>query len=97
MASLKIPSKYLAMKIPERMKGFTTGAGLLALAIGFSCLGFLSLINRCPEDAATGFFSETTYSNIGSFISILVGATFLAASLIFARALLRRKRSFLPE
>jgi hypothetical protein len=85
------------MNIPERIKRFSTGAGLLALAIGFSSLGFLSFINRRPEDAATGFFSETTYSMIGGFISILVGATFLTASLIFAGTLLRGKRSFSPE
>jgi hypothetical protein len=75
----------------ERFKRFSTGAGLLVLAVGFSSLGFLSLINRHPEDAATGFFSEATYSIIGSSISILVGATFLVAAILFAGTLLRER------
>ena len=89
-------SKYLTMNSFERFKRFSTGAGLLVLAVGFSSLGFLSLINRHPEDAATGFFSEATYSIIGSSSSILVGATFLVAAILFAGTLLREKRPFAP-
>lgn len=89
-------SKYLTMNGFERFKRFSTGVGLLVLAVGFSALGFLSLINRHPEDAATGFFSEATYSIIGSSISILVGATFLVAAILFAATLLREKRPLAP-
>ena len=89
-------SKYLTMNGFERFKRFSTGVGLLVLAVGFSSLGFLSLINRHPEDAATGFFSEATYLIIGSSISILVGATFLVAAILFAGTLLREKRPFAP-
>jgi hypothetical protein len=82
------------MNIPGKFKRFSTGIGLLILAVGFSSLGFLSFINRHPEGAATGLFSEATYSIIGSSISILMGATFLIAAVLFAGTLLRGKRSF---
>jgi hypothetical protein len=70
------------MKIPWHFKRFSTGVGLLVLAVGFTSLGFLSLINKHAEDAATGLFSEATYSIIGSSLSILVGAPFLAAAVL---------------
>ena len=72
------------MNILQQMKTFSIGLGLLVLAIGFSSLGILSFLNKRPENA-TGFFSEATYSIIGSSISILVGATFLAAAVLFTR------------
>jgi len=46
--------------------------------VGFSFLGFLSLINQAFASAATGLFAEAIYSIIGGCLSILVGATFLA-------------------
>jgi hypothetical protein len=85
------------MNLPRRFEQFSIGVGLLVLAVGFSSLGFLSFINRHPEDPATGLFSESTYSIIGSSISILLGATFLATALLFARTILRGKRPFAPE
>ena len=77
----------------QQMKGFSIGLGLLVLALGFSSIGVLSFLKKHPENQATGFFSEATYSIIGSYISILVGATFLAAAILFAGTLLRAKRS----
>jgi hypothetical protein len=70
------------MKIPWHFKRFSTGVALLVLAVGFTSLGFLSFINKHPEDAATGLFSEATYSIIGSSLSILVDATLLAAAVL---------------
>jgi hypothetical protein len=95
MDALRI--KAMQMNLPRKFKRFSTGVGLLLLAVGFSSLGFLSFFNRHPEDPATGLFSESTYSIIGSSISILVGATFLAAAVLFAGGMLRGKRSFAPE
>jgi hypothetical protein len=85
------------MNIPRQFESFATGASLIVLAAGFSSLGFLSFIDRPPEDSATGFFSEATYSIVGSSISILVGAAFLTATVRFAGKLLRGKKSFAPE
>ena len=51
---------------------------MLVLMVGFSFLGFLSLINQAFASAATGLFAEAIYSIIGGCLSILVGATFLA-------------------
>jgi hypothetical protein len=86
-----------AMKIPKHLDKISTGFGLVVLAVGFASLGFLSFINRHPEDAANGLFFEATYSIVGSLISILVGATFFAVAVLSARTLGRRKRSVGPE
>jgi hypothetical protein len=83
------------MKIPRHLDKLSTSAGLLVLALGFTSLGFLSFIGRHPEDAANGLFFEATYSIVGSLISILVGATFLAIAVLFTGTLRRRKRFFL--
>ena len=64
--------------------------GLVLLAAGFTSLGLLSFVKRQPESAINDFFSEATYSIIGGSISVLVGGTFLAAAILFARMLLRR-------
>lgn len=63
------------------MERLLTLIALLVLAVGFVSLGLLSLTNERPEDPATVLFSETTSAVIGSTISILVGAIFLAAAL----------------
>jgi hypothetical protein len=88
----KIPT--LAMKIPRHRHKLSTVAGLLVLAVGFTSLGFLSFISRHPEDAANGLFTEATYSIVGSLISILVGATFLAIAVLFTGRLRRRKSQY---
>jgi len=83
------------MKLP--FKGLSTGLVLFVLAAGFTSLGFLSFINRQPESATPDFISETTYSIIGGSISIFVGGTFLAAAILSAGTLLRRRRLLTPE
>jgi hypothetical protein len=75
-----------------QFKGFFTGFVLFVLAAGFTSLGFLSFINRQPESATPDFISETTYSMIGGSISIFVGGAFLAAAILSAGTLLRRRR-----
>ena len=87
----KIP--ILAMKIPRHLDKLSTGAGLLVLAIGFASLGFLSITNRHLEDAENGLFFDSTYTIVGSFLSILLGATFLAIAVLFTATLRRRNRS----
>jgi len=82
------------MKIPAHLEKLVTGIGLLVLAAGFTSLGFLSFINMHPEDAGTGLFSEATFSVVGSSISLLIGATFLVAAVLFAGTL--RKRQSIP-
>ena len=80
-----------------QFKQFFTGLVLVLLAAGFTSLGFLSFLKGQPESAINDFFSEATFSIIGGSVSILVGGTFLAAAILFAGVLLR-KRSFLtPE
>jgi ABC-type uncharacterized transport system permease subunit len=81
----------------RRFKQFFTGMVLVLLATGFTSLGFLSFVKRPPESAINDFFSETTYSIIGGSISILVGGTFLAAAILFAGMLLRRRSFLTPE
>ena len=85
------------MKIPKPLEKWSTALGLVVLAVGFISLGFLSFANSHPENAATGLFSETTYSIVGSSIGVLVGGTFLVAAILFAGTLRREKRSFEPE
>ena len=69
---------------------------MLILAVGFSSLGYISCVNTNPEDAPAGFFAEASYSTIGSFISMFVGVTFLAAAILFFGTL-RRERSQFPS
>jgi hypothetical protein len=71
------------MKAPNRLRTFSINLSLLILALGFSALGFFSVINKLPN-LSTGIFSaEHTYSLIGSVFSVLVGATFLVAAIAF--------------
>jgi ABC-type uncharacterized transport system permease subunit len=80
-----------------QFKQFFTGLVLVLLAAGFTSLGFLSFVKRQPESAINDFFSEATFSIIGGSISILVGGTFLAAAILFAGMLLRRRSFLTPE
>jgi hypothetical protein len=95
--SMDFVSKDLAMNRASRLRGLSTGVGLLVLAVGFSSLGFLSLLKRHTEDAAAGLLSENTYSLIGSFLSLLVGATFLTAAVLFVGAKLRGETTPIPD
>jgi amino acid transporter len=85
------------MNISEPFQRFSTGLSLLALAIGFSSLGFASYVNGFPKDEATVLFSEASFSIIGSFVSLFVGVTFLIATVLFAATIRREKKPFLPE
>ena len=80
-----------------QFKQIFTGLALVLLAAGFTSLGFLSFVKRQPESAINDFFSEATFSIIGGSISILVGGTFLAAAILFAGMLLRRRSLLTPE
>jgi hypothetical protein len=72
------------MKIPNRLRALSTSLSLTILALGFSVLGFVSLINK--SGSTIGALSvENAYSLIGSGFSILVGATFLVAAISFRR------------
>jgi hypothetical protein len=75
----------------RQLKQFFTGLVLVLLAAGFTSLGFLSFSKRQPGSAIHDFFSEANYSMIGGSLRILVGGTFLAAAILFAGMMLRRK------
>jgi hypothetical protein len=89
--------KDLAMKRPSQLRELSTGVSLLVLALGFSSLGFLSLFKRYSDNAEEVLFSESTYSFIGSFLSLLVGATFLVTALVFLETKLRGKAKLIPD
>jgi hypothetical protein len=74
------------MKAPNRLHTFSINLSLVILALGFSALGFFSVINKQPGLSAGIFSVEHTYSLIGSVFSVLVGATFLVAAIAFRGA-----------
>jgi membrane associated rhomboid family serine protease len=71
------------MKAPNRLRTLSINLSLVILALGFSALGFLSVINNQPSLSTSIFSVEHTYSLIGSVFSVLVGATFLVAAIAF--------------
>jgi hypothetical protein len=81
------------MKTRTDLDKLLTSAGLLALGTGFAALGFLSFVNKGPEDAESAMFFDATYPMIGSLTSILVGAAFFTIAVLFMATLLRGKRS----
>ena len=89
--------KDLAMNRPSQLRELSTGVSLLFLALGFSSLGFLSLFKRYSDNAEEVLFSESTYSFIGSFLSLLVGATFLVTAVLFLETKLRVKAKLIPD
>jgi membrane associated rhomboid family serine protease len=71
------------MKAPNRLHTLSINLSLVILALGFSAIGFFSVINKLPS-LSTGILSvEHAYSLIGSIFSVLVGAIFLAAAIAF--------------
>jgi membrane associated rhomboid family serine protease len=71
------------MKAPNQLRIFSINLSLVILALGFSAIGFFSVINKLPS-LSTGILSvEHAYSLIGSIFSVLVGAIFLAAAIAF--------------
>ena len=68
------------MKAPNPLRTLSINLSLVILALGFSTLGFFSVMNTQPN-LSTGILSvEHAYSLIGSIFSVLVGATFLVAA-----------------
>jgi hypothetical protein len=68
------------MKTLNRLR---TLSSLVILALGFSLLGFIFLINKWSEYNGSIFSAEHAYSCIESTFSILVGATFRVAVITF--------------
>jgi branched-subunit amino acid permease len=73
------------MKTPRRFEKLASGIALAILAGGFVCLGVLSLVMNHLEGAADHPLSEIAYSTVGSTTSILLGAIFFVAALVFTR------------
>jgi hypothetical protein len=71
------------MKAPNPLRTLSINLSLVILALGFSALGFFSVMNTQPS-LSTGILSvEHAYSLIGSIFSVLVGAIFLVAAIAF--------------
>jgi branched-subunit amino acid permease len=79
------------MNIPRRFEKLASGLALAILAVGFVCLGVMSLVMSHLESTANRTLSETTYSMVGGTTSILLGATFFAAAVLYTRT---RPRKF---
>jgi hypothetical protein len=78
-----VRQSFQSMKTSSRLRTLSINLSLVILALGFSALGFVSVISKQPN-LPTGIFSvEHTYSLIGSVFSVLVGATFLVAAIAF--------------
>jgi hypothetical protein len=71
------------MKTSTRLQRLSISLSLIILALGFSALGFVSIISSHSGHAGSIFSAEHTYSLIGSTFSILVGATFFIAAITF--------------
>src|SRR3982074_3254391 len=65
------------------MKYLLAGISLAVLAIGFTLLGLLALINRPQVDLAGVTVLENNCCVIGSIISISAGAIFLIAGRVY--------------
>jgi hypothetical protein len=81
------------MKTRRDLEKLLTSAGLLALGAGFVLLGFLSFLNRPPDDADHSLFFNAAYPIIGSLTSVLLGSIFLAIAVLFIATYLQRRRS----
>jgi hypothetical protein len=71
------------MKAPNRLRTLSINLSLVILALGFSALGFFSVMNTQPGLSAGILSVEHAYSLIGSIFSVLVGAIFLVAAIAF--------------
>ncbi|MBV9130234.1 MAG: hypothetical protein JO298_07590 [Verrucomicrobia bacterium] len=69
------------MKNPNQLQTLAISLSLVILALGFSALGLVSLVNTHP--GSNIFSVEHAYSLIGSIFSFLVGSTFLVAAISF--------------
>jgi|ERR1700733_1572407 hypothetical protein len=74
---------FQSMKAPNQLRIFSINLSLVILALGFSALGFFSVINKQPSLSTSILSGEYAYSLIGSIFSVLVGAIFLAAAIAF--------------
>jgi hypothetical protein len=80
------------MKTPNQLHTLATSLSLVILALGFSALGFISLISKQPGHTSGIFSPENAYSFIGGSFSILVGVTFLLAAISFKAVRSRAER-----
>jgi hypothetical protein len=80
---LEFPITFPSMKTSNRLHTLSINLSLVILALGFSALGFVSVISKQPSLSTSIFSVEHTYSLVGSIFSLLVGATFLVAAIAF--------------
>jgi hypothetical protein len=71
------------MKALSRLQTLWTSLSLFILALGFTALGFISIINKVPGCGGGIFSAERAYSFIGGAFAVLVGATFLIAAIAY--------------
>jgi hypothetical protein len=65
------------------IKSLSAVISLAVLAIGFSLLGLLALVNQRHEPGASATILENNCCVLGSIISIVAGAIFLTAGCIY--------------
>jgi hypothetical protein len=76
---------------PKRatLQRIATGISLVSLAIGFSILGTLIIVNRSQADL-NGFSGGSLIAMVGGISAILVGTVFLVAAYLHWRFCARR-------
>ena len=67
----------------KHLRKTSTSVSIAILALGFSFLGLLSLINKHEACGANGLSLETAYSIIGGTTSILLGGLFVVAGSLY--------------
>jgi uncharacterized membrane protein YidH (DUF202 family) len=72
-----------AAKTRNYLKRVSTSISLLILTIGFSLLGFLTLINSNREGAVPTVSFENSSAVVGSSVSIILGVVFLVAASLY--------------
>jgi hypothetical protein len=72
------------MKMLNRLRTLSTTLSLIILALGFSAIGFVPLLNKSGS-TVSAFSAENAYSLVGSGFSVLIGVTFLVAAVSFRK------------
>jgi len=71
------------MKSRRRLQRISTAISLIVLSLAFSLLGLLSFFNKLHADLAQVSFVDYASWIVGSFASLFVGTTFLAACCVY--------------
>ncbi|MBV8378471.1 MAG: hypothetical protein JO279_15855 [Verrucomicrobia bacterium] len=75
--------KPTAVKTRRCLKKVSASISLAILTLGFTLLGFLTLLNSNREDTINSLPFEKCFAMAGSSISIVLGIAFLVAASIY--------------